>query len=201
MTRMFALATALFATQALPAMAEGQMVAVPAGDHLLAFALPPGFVAVSEGDVVARLEGENADAWTQAITLTVDPERANRDPSMDISMLGGVIQALCPDTLDQAGYDSFDVSGTENGAYTAWNSCGTVVGSEPPRSEQHFSVAVSGPSGGYMLTWIVRGPASDERLRHTNDEIDAQIDLLTNGIKVCEVTNGEGAPYPSCVDG
>lgn len=199
MTRMITLATALLAAQALPALAESRMVAVPAGDHLLAFTLPDGFVAVDEGEVVARLDGESAEAWTQALTLTVAPTRADQDPSMDASMLGGVVQAMCPDTLEQSSYGSRDVPGTENGGYSVWNSCGTVLGSQPPRSEQWFSSAISGPSGGYVLTWIVLGPASEEGLDYDNDTIDAQIEVLITGIKVCELTPGEAAPYPSCI--
>jgi len=52
-----------------------------------------------------------------------------------------------------------------------------------------------------VLTWIVLGPASDEGLDYDNDTIDAQIEVLTTGIKVCEVTPGEAAPYPSCIGG
>lgn len=201
MAKVILLATALFASQTLPALAEGQLVAVPAADHLLAFMLPEGFVAVSEGEIVARRAGETAENWTEMLTLTVDPERADKDPSMDASILGGLMQERCPDTLEQGGYGSWDIPGTDQGAYSTWNSCGTVIGSDPPRSEQHFSIAISGPSGGYILTRIVLGPASDEGLSAGVDELDAEMEKLTTGMKVCEVTPGEAAPYPSCIGG
>jgi hypothetical protein len=120
---------------------------------------------------------------------------------MDVSLIGSAMQEKCPDTLEQSGYGSRDVPGTERGGYSMWNSCGTVIGSDPPRSEQHFSYAVSGPSGAYVLTWIVLGPPSDEGLDYDNDTIDAQIEVLIAGIKVCERTPGEAAPYPSCIGG
>lgn len=198
MTRLIALTAVLLAAQPLPALAEGQMIAVPAGDHLLAFTLPPGFVAVTEGDVVAHLEGESAAVWTQALTVTTDPTRAEQDPSMDISLLGSAMQERCPDTLEQSYSASMDVPGTERGGYGGWNSCGRVIGSETPYSEQQFSFAVSGPSGAYVLTWVIRGPASDEGLDYDSDTIDAQIAVMTTGIRVCEMTPGEAAPYPSC---
>lgn len=201
MAKVSVLATVLLAAQSLPALAEDQLVAVPAGEHLLAFTLPDGFVAVSEGDIVARRVGETADNWTEVLTLTVDPERANSDPSMDASMLGGLMQERCPDTLEQGGYGSWDIPGTEEGAYSTWNSCGTVIGSDPPRSEQQFSIAISGPSGGYILTRVVVGPPSEEGLSAGVDELDAAMEKLTTGMKVCEVTPGEAAPYPSCIGG
>lgn len=198
---MTVLATALFAAHSLPALAETQLVAVPAEDHLLVFTLPEGFEAVSEGDVVARRAGETAENWTEILTLTVDHERADQDPSMDASMLGGVVQAMCPDTLEQGGYGSWDIPGTERGAYSTWNSCGKVIGSDPARSEQWFSIAVSGPSGVYILTRVVLGPASEDGLEHDSDTIDTQMEQLVTGIKVCEATPGEAAPYPTCIGG
>ena len=52
-----------------------------------------------------------------------------------------------------------------------------------------------------MQTWIVRGPASEEGLDYDNDTIDVQIEVLTTGIKVCEMVADEAAPYPSCIGG
>lgn len=199
--KQFFSALVLLAPLADAALAEGTLIALPAGEHLLAFTLPEGFVPVDEGEIVARLEGETPEAWTQALTLTVDPERIDQDPSMDVSMIGSVMQEMCPDTLEQSWAASQDVPGTERGGYGAWNSCGTVLGSDPPRSEQLFSFAISGPSGAYVLSRVVRGPASEEGLDYDSDAIDAEIDLLIVGIKVCEKVPGEEAPYPSCIGG
>jgi hypothetical protein len=186
---------------AVPCFAEPQLVAVPAGDHLLAFTLPDGFELVNEGEVLARLSGETVDAWTELITLTVDPDQAAQDPALGISLLGNVFQPMCPDTLEQTYFGSMDAPGSERGAYSGWNSCGTVIGSDPARSEQQLAVAVSGGSGMYVLGWSVRGAAVDDQMDIDDDALEAQLQVLTTGLKVCPTVAGEAAPYPSCVGG
>jgi hypothetical protein len=196
-----ALPAALCVAFSFPALAESRLLAVPAGQHLLAFSLPEGFEPVAEAGVLARRPGETAETWTEVITLTVDETRAAQDPSMDISMLGGVFQEQCPDTLEQTYFGSVDVPGSERGAYSGWNSCGTVLGSDPARSEELLSVAVSGPSGMYVLGWGLRGAAIDDRMDIDDELLEARLKLLTTGIRVCPVVAGEAAPYPSCIGG
>lgn len=201
MKRETILLATLVATIALPALAEDRLIAVPVGIHLLAFTLPEGFEPVTEEGVLARRTGETAEAWTEVITLTTDPTRAAQDPTMDISMLGSVFQAMCPDTLEQTYFGSMDVPGSERDAYSGWNSCGTVLGSDPARSEHELAVAVSGPSGMYVLGWRVRGAAVDDRLDIDEDALEAKLQVLTTGIEVCPMVAGEVAPYPSCIGG
>jgi hypothetical protein len=196
-----ALLAALGAFATGPAFAEGQMIAVPAGDHLLAFTLPDGFDPVAEDPVFARLAGEAAEAWTQTISVFVNTARVDKDPSMDISMLGGIWQPQCPDTYEETDFGSIEVPGSDAGAYAGWKSCGSVEGATPSRAEEVLAVAVSGPSGAYMITWTIRSAPLDDGMDRDDDLLEARLATLTAGIKVCPKVAGEAAPYPSCIGG
>jgi hypothetical protein len=199
---------ALGAMFASAASAEGPSafkVISPIFDQLFTFSMPSTFVVIGEntnGPSYIREavpKGENADRWTQIITVTGAKGAAanpNVSPESVAASIAGGFKSACPDTFVAKGLGPAKF-GDQN-AYAAVASCGSVVSAPDKHSETALVVAIKGSADYYTLQWAERTPASNkpvideakwkERLRHLQP------------IRLCPIVPGEAAPYPSCVN-
>ena len=181
-----------------------QMIS-PIFSQLVLLSLPKGFRTASEdtkGNNYVReavLQGETLERWSQMITVTGAKGLAGNPNVSAKSFVEGIASGFkraCPDTFATKGIGTLKIS--EQDAFIALASCGTVMAGPTKQSESALLLGIKGSADYYTIQWAERGPTSSQPLVLDEAKWQDRFKKL-NPIKICPVVPGEAAPYPSCV--
>ncbi len=181
----------------------------PIFSQLVATSVPTGFTALPVYEATLPgprylretvLEGENADDWTQMITVTGAKDLSDR-PNVTLQgfverMAGGYKKA-CPDSFSAASVPVAKISGYDT--FGAIVSCGTSPMTQGRTSESAMILAIKGQHDYYTVQWAQRSKPSSGPLAIDSAMWIERFHALAP-IKVCAIIPGESAPYQSCVD-
>jgi hypothetical protein len=177
----------------------------PVFSQLIMFSYPAGFkLAFQERRSDSYLqehvpEKESVDKWTQIVTLTGTKDLAKNPaitPQQIMETLASGYQKSCPSTFSTEAFGQFKISGHDT--FAALIGCGTVLNG-PPRSEVAMILAIKGVADYYTIQWAERAPALAQRPTLDGEKWFERLKLL-NPIKICNRTQNEQAPYPSCIN-
>jgi hypothetical protein len=175
----------------------------PVFSQLVAFSIPREFTqALDEKSATAHLrefvlKGENADKWSQKITLTGTRGAATDTQSSSLTILqalAGRFQRRCPTSFVVKPVGIVPAGASEG--FAAILGCGTVKPGTPA-SEIAIVVAARGSADDYIIQWAERGPATDQPPVLDEAKWKSRFDQLLP-IRVCDPVPNEAAPYPSC---
>lgn len=181
---------------------------MPIFAQLVRSSLPKGFqiAPVYEKAVSGRytrelvLDGENADAWSQMITisgakdLAMNPEAT---PAKVTNNIAGGYKKACPDSFSASVYPPATIDGRE--AFAAIVSCGTSPLTRGLNSESALIVVVKGERDYYTFKWSERSAPSNTPIAIDVAKWSDRFKLIMP-VRLCPIVPGEQAPYPSCVD-
>jgi hypothetical protein len=175
----------------------------PVFSQLVAFSIPREFTqALDEKSATAHLrelvlKGENADKWSQKISLTGTKGAASDQQSTSLSILqaaAGRFQRRCPTSFVVKPVGIVPAGASEGFAVIV--GCGTVKPGTPA-SEIAIVFAARGSADDYIIQWSERGPATDQAPVLDEAKWKARFDQLLP-IRICDPVPTEAAPYPSC---
>ncbi len=127
------------------------------------------------------LIGENADNWTQVITVTGLKNTAANKSLTPMTLIGMVtldFQKTCPSSFNGIKFFEGTV-GNGIPAAVAVLSCGTANG----KSETTLITAIKGTNDYYTVQWAERGKASKKPLKIEEQKWGARLNLLAPGIQ------------------
>jgi hypothetical protein len=178
----------------------------PIFSQLLLAPYPSGFVTVSENahDIQyireSVLSGENANQWSQMITITGAKDLATKPgvtAQMLVERIAGGFQRACPTSFSAIRVSGDKIGGNE--AFAAIASCGTSPTTGGKQSETGLIVAIKGEKDFYTVQWAERAASSNTPLTPDIPKWIERYKTLAQ-VKLCTIVPGEQAPYPSCVD-
>lgn len=177
----------------------GQLVRT---SHPKGFQIAPVYAKAEPGRYTREtvLEGENANAWTQMITIAgakdlfSNPEATPRKVSNNIA--GGYKNA-CPNSFSAAIYPLTQIDGRD--AFAAIISCGSSPLTQGRTSESALLVVVKGEQDYYTFKWSERTAPSSTPMAIDVAKWSDRFKLMMP-IQLCPIVPGEHAPFPSCID-
>jgi len=181
-------------------MATTMTAAMPVYSRILAFPVPtdfePAFDNENDGSFIMEFvpSGETVEDWSQMITVTgAQGAAAAGDPLDYGTTIGQGFQAACPDSFRAWDEGVIEVKGAESAQLFAF-ACGDVGG----YSERAVILVAFGAEDVYTLQWAARGDAVAQPEADTEVWQPRAQNLI--GLRLCEVIEGEAAPYPSCTN-
>jgi hypothetical protein len=195
------------AANELNADERGRLNISPIFSELVLFSAPRDFKPVFEqtgsaGKFYIRemvLEGETVERWSQMITVTGAKGLAANPKVTAESYLESMVSGfknVCPTTFSSKPLGARKISG--HGAFIVLAGCGAVQAQGEAHSEAALLIGVKGSHDDYTIQWAVRGPPQNEPIDLSGAKWQERLGKL-NPIKLCPLTPGEAAPYPSCV--
>ncbi len=181
----------------------------PIFSQLVATSVPAGFKALPVYEATlpgprymreAVLEGENANEWTQMITITGAKDlsdNANLTLQGFVERMAAGYKKACPDSFTASSVPVGKISGYDT--FGAIVSCGTSPMTQGRTSESAMILAIKGQHDYYTVQWAERSKPSVGPLAIDSAMWIQRFHALAP-IKVCAIVPGEAAPYPSCVD-
>jgi hypothetical protein len=167
------------------------------------FQVVPVFEKVLPGQRYMRetvLEGENANEWTQMITIMGAKDLAsNADitPKKFAENIARGYRNACPNSFSAALLAEAKIDGLDS--YSAIVSCGTSPLTLGRTSESALIVVLKGEQDYYTVKWSERSAASSTPLAIDTAKWTDRFKMLTP-VRLCPRVPGESTPYPSCVD-
>ncbi|WP_102223728.1 hypothetical protein [Acidimangrovimonas sediminis] len=206
---MVALLALLFGAPAAPALAgemTGATLVQPVFSQIVAIPAPEGFASAYEATQGANYIHElvpgdqDVEHWSQMITLTGTANAAANGTPDDLAarfaaQIGDGYWRACPASFAGARLAPPTVSGAR-AVFAGWLACGTA--GRPDLSEQMTFVVMIGTRDIYTLQWAARGAPSDAPPPFDRALWAERLATLASGVRICDITPGEGPPYPGC---
>lgn len=178
----------------------------PVFSQLLMTSIPTGFstiyVNTRDRQYIRESvpEGEDADKWTQMITITGTKDLSSNPgltPRIYAEGMASVFKRACPGSFSASRISDIKISGHAGAIQIV--SCGTSPSKDGKTSESALIAVIRGEKDYYTVQWAERAEPSPTPIAIEMEKWAERL-MLLGPIRICPIVPGERAPYSSCVD-